>query len=237
SFVNQVFNELESPAEVSLLKDLQISVLKERQFLIHTILNHTILNSEYDHSDRLRNLTSLVSHKLSDYEKVVQEAVRGGVSLPQDPNNPAPQPTRWNFLQAVFFASTVLTTIGYGNIVPATFSGRVFCIVFALVGIPLTLSVIASMGHIFATAVSSLYARVRKHLPPAPGILTRVSIAARRSLMAVAAILFLFLYLAAGAGLFMLWEEDWTFFEGFYFCFVTMTTIGFGDLVPSTWPD
>lgn len=111
-FVTQVFNELESPAEVSLLNELQISVLKERQFLIHTIVNHTMLNSEYDHGDRSRNLTSFVSHKLGDYEKVVQEAVRGGVSLPLDPNNPAPLSARWNFLQAVFFASTVLTTIG-----------------------------------------------------------------------------------------------------------------------------
>ena len=123
---------------------------------------------------------------------------------------------------------------GYGNIVPATFGGRAFCILFALVGIPLTLSVIASMGQIFATAVSSLHARVKKHLPPPPVALARVNTATRRSLTVVAAVVFLFLYLAAGAGLFMLWEEEWSFFEGFYFCFVTMTTIGFGDLVPST---
>ncbi|XP_023720280.1 potassium channel subfamily K member 1 [Cryptotermes secundus] len=226
-----VFNELESPAEVSLLQELQTSVLKERRFLIHTIVNHTI-NSGHDHSEQFHNLTSFVSHKLGEYEEVVQEAVRGGVTLPLNPNTPVPMPARWNFLQAVFFASTVLTTIGYGNIVPATFGGRAFCILFALVGIPLTLSVIASMGHIFATAVSSLHARMRKHLPPAPAVFLSVNTAARRSLTAAAAVVFLFLYLAAGAGLFMLWEEDWSFFEGFYFCFVTMTTIGFGDLVP-----
>jgi hypothetical protein len=141
-------------------------------------------------------------------------------------------PACYNFL---FLVSFFPCFAGYGNIVPATFGGRTFCILFALVGIPLTLSVIASMGHIFATAVSSLFARVRNHLPAAPGVLTRVNTAARRSLTAVAAVVFLFLYLAAGAGLFMLWEEDWSFFEGFYFCFVTMTTIGFGDLVPSTY--
>ena len=29
--------------------------------------------------------------------------------------------------------------------------------------------------------------------------------------------------------------EDWSFFDAIYFCFITMTTIGFGDMVPSEW--
>lgn len=45
-------------------------------------------------------------------------------------------------------------TRGYGNIAPKTFTGRLFCILFAIVGIPFTLSVIADVGQLFATLVS-----------------------------------------------------------------------------------
>lgn len=50
---------------------------------------------------------------------------------------------------------------GYGNIVPATTGGRSFCMLFALIGIPFTLTVIADLGRVFATAVSA----VGRHLP------------------------------------------------------------------------
>ena len=42
---------------------------------------------------------------------------------------------------------------------------------------------------------------------------------------------FLGLYIALGAFIFSKWE-NWSFTEGFYFCFITLTTIGFGDYVP-----
>lgn len=38
-------------------------------------------------------------------------------------------------------------------------------------------------------------------------------------------------YICGGAVLFAVWEE-WNYLDGSYFCFVTLSTIGFGDLVP-----
>jgi len=44
-------------------------------------------------------------------------------------------------------------------------------------------------------------------------------------------------YIALGALLFTLWEKEWNYLIGCYFCFITLSTIGFGDFVPGTSPD
>lgn len=39
-------------------------------------------------------------------------------------------------------------------------------------------------------------------------------------------------YVFLGAMMFSLWEEKWDYLTGSYFCFITLSTIGFGDIVP-----
>nr|XP_027215112.1 potassium channel subfamily K member 18-like [Penaeus vannamei] len=45
------------------------------------------------------------------------------------------------------------------------------------------------------------------------------------------ALLILLVYIMMGCTIYTIWEE-WTYFEAFYFIFISMTTIGFGDYVP-----
>ncbi|XP_049311384.1 TWiK family of potassium channels protein 7 isoform X2 [Bactrocera dorsalis] len=209
-----IFRQLERPAELERLQYLKGVVKTHREKFITTILNNT----------DVLNFNELVAKELAKYEVAVQEAAEGGLLIEADKDFPEPY-ERWSILQAVFFSSTVLTTIGYGNIVPVTTGGRAFCICFALIGIPFTLTVIADWGRLFATAVSVL----GKYMPKFPSFTNFIG---KTWFYAVLAVCFLGVYLAAGAWLLLLWEDDWTFFDGFYFCFITMTTIGFGDLVP-----
>ena len=50
------------------------------------------------------------------------------------------------------------------------------------------------------------------------------------------ALFILLAYIFIGAIMFVI-TEGWTYFNAFYFVFISMTTIGFGDLVPSVSED
>jgi hypothetical protein len=40
----------------------------------------------------------------------------------------------WNFKNSIFFTATMLTSIGYGYLCPTTFSGRLFGVLYCLIG-------------------------------------------------------------------------------------------------------
>ncbi|CAD6198138.1 unnamed protein product [Caenorhabditis auriculariae] len=61
----------------------------------------------------------------------------------------------WTVMDSVLFCFTVITTIGYGNVAPRTFYGRLFVILYGLVGVPFTMLAIANLGKFLATLLKS----------------------------------------------------------------------------------
>jgi potassium channel subfamily K protein len=68
--------------------------------------------------------------------------------------------TRWNFADALLFAVTVMTTIGYGNIAPTTWEGQITCICYATLGIPLFLMCLANISGVLGDMFRFAYARI-----------------------------------------------------------------------------
>lgn len=134
----------------------------------------------------------------------------------------------WNWPNAVIFAATVITTIGYGNIAPKTSVGRVFCIFYGLFGVPLCLTWISELGKFFGGRA--------KHLGQ---FLTKRGLSLRKAQFTCTAIFIVWgvlVHLVIPPFVFMS-QEGWTYVEGLYFSFVTLTTIGFGDLVAGVDPN
>ncbi|XP_043826539.1 potassium channel subfamily K member 4 isoform X2 [Dromiciops gliroides] len=138
----------------------------------------------------------------------------------------------WNLGSAFFFAGTIVTTIGYGNMVLLTDEARIFCIFYALVGIPLFGMLLAGVGDKLGSALRRGIGHVE-----AIFLKWRVQPALVRSLSAL-------LFLVVGCLLFVLapmfvfrYMEDWSTLEALYFIIVTLTTVGFGDFVAGANPE
>uniref|UniRef100_A0A8R1XM95 Potassium channel domain-containing protein n=1 Tax=Onchocerca volvulus TaxID=6282 RepID=A0A8R1XM95_ONCVO len=165
----------------------------------------------------------------------------------------------WTANSALFFAATTMTTIGYGNIVPLTTYGRIACVVFSLFGVPLAVITIGDLGKFLSECTIWFYKEMKKsryslkrylnifRRPDAHNGESRLSersneaktvllnwddlILEKAKVPLILVFTILLLYIAFGGLLFALFEP-WTYMDAFYFCFVSLTTIGFGDLVP-----
>ena len=54
--------------------------------------------------------------------------------------------------------------IGYGNIVPVTFEGKVVTLIFAIIGIPINYWYIFKLGSLFAATVMTLVRSCHKKM-------------------------------------------------------------------------
>ncbi|XP_051852839.1 potassium channel subfamily K member 5 [Antechinus flavipes] len=155
--------------------------------------------------------------------QVVSDATGQGVAITgnQTFNN-------WNWPNAVIFAATVITTIGYGNVAPKTPAGRLFCIFYGLFGVPLCLTWINALGKFFGGRAKRL-----------GQFLTKRGVSLRKAQITCTAIFIIWgvlVHLVIPPFVFMV-TEDWDYIEGLYYSFITISTIGFGDYVAGVNPD
>lgn len=117
--------------------------------------------------------------------------------------------------------------------------------VYALIGIPLTVLCITKIGKAMASLVRALYngticVECRRKFIKSVGTTPNdddgdePSASGTHEHAEVPILICLGLavwYIMFGSIMFTIWE-DWTYFTGAYFCFITLSTIGFGDVVP-----
>ncbi|EGV95730.1 Potassium channel subfamily K member 17 [Cricetulus griseus] len=129
---------------------------------------------------------------------------------------------RWEFVGSFFFSVSTITTIGYGNLSPETMAARLFCILFALIGIPLNLVVLNRLGHLMQRGVH----RCVQQLGGSWQDPARARWLAGSAALLSGLLLFLLL-----PPLLFSHMEGWSYVESFYFAFITLSTVGFGDYV------
>ncbi|XP_078418848.1 potassium channel subfamily K member 16-like [Cetorhinus maximus] len=157
--------------------------------------------------------------------QAITEAVKHGVNpIGNDLNSSL---SNWDFSSSFFFAATVVSTIGYGNISPTTAGGQVFCVFYALFGIPLHVIILGRVGK----NLSSHSEKVRECLSKKGMKEKRVKLLTFLFFLVIGAIIFLAL-----PPLVLCIFEDWSYGEGVYYAFITLSTIGFGDYVVGVNP-
>ncbi|XP_065085993.1 uncharacterized protein LOC135707996 [Ochlerotatus camptorhynchus] len=237
------------------------------------------------HSQREEDWKQTARARLRKFEEELHVAFEAGMKTYSGN-------TAWNFVNGVIYSLTVVSTIGYGHITPSTTTGRALTIIYAIIGIPIFLIVLADFGKLFTRGIKFLWSYVRRlyytgsirkvrktsqvkevmkglnvvydmvrrpsgdhelqptniqateqpqpstsaEAPPtcespATPVMETFEIDDEFNLPISIAIFILAAYMLFGATIYYTWE-NWSFFEAFYFVFISISTIGFGDFVP-----
>ncbi|XP_047990185.1 potassium channel subfamily K member 6-like isoform X1 [Leguminivora glycinivorella] len=199
-----VFSALEAPME----NQVRLDVIRAKQDFM---LRHPNILAE--------DLESLI--------EVVVRATNQGVPAAQNVSGGP----NWSFGQSLFFSSTVITTIGYGHVTPLSKMGKMFCMLYALLGIPLTLILLSALVERLLLPATALLRTLNAEL----GHLYRPFTIRLVHLSMIVTFLVVF-FLVIPAAIFASLEPGWDYLDSFYYCFISLTTIGLGDYIPGDSP-
>ncbi|XP_066291176.1 potassium channel subfamily K member 16-like [Branchiostoma lanceolatum] len=203
-------------SNLTTVQGLMISYLQE------TLNNLTRMHAENSNCIEMEELPVLIikPNELKDIVDVVGVSIDRGL----DPRSTEGRstPLTWGFKGAFGFSITVVTTIGYGKLAPVTVGGRIFCVLYALFGIPSTAFLLSKISKALLKLSCRATERVCRARPQWNR--ERIQKAARATLLLVGLIVFFAL-----PTIIICITEKWTYWEALYYMFISLSTIGFGD--------
>ena len=110
--------------------------------------------------------------------------------------------------------------------------GRVICILYAIVGVPMTLLILSIIVRKLLILVNNTYLWFRQKFSAD----RRSELSLRFLHLALFLVLAITLLFILPSIIFTCMEENWSFIDAFYFCFISLTTIGLGDFVAGDSP-
>ncbi len=142
------------------------------------------------------------------------------IIIEKQPHKSGPQ---WKFMGSFYYALVVLALIGYGHSTPKTLLGKGFTMGYATLGIPITLIMFQSMGERMNKVFSVIICKYRRWKGYKRWEVSEFDLILASGFTSTVVV-------TMGAVLYHT-QEGWSFFDSLYYCFITLSTIGFGDYV------
>ncbi|CAG9857944.1 unnamed protein product [Phyllotreta striolata] len=211
------FMHLETPLarnNTTELVEIQSHRLRHSLELYRVALNQNIFDEH--------NFSIAIDRVLASYQSKVVELIKRGYMESSDGS-------AWTFPAALMFCLSVITMIGYGNLVPKTGYGKLATVIYALFGIPLYVLFFLNVGDALAGVFRWFYRKLHR-CSTQPDENAHHN--HKKTIVPSSACVWLMVgYLLAGAATFGPWER-WDFLDSVYFCATSLCKIGVGDFVP-----
>lgn len=145
---------------------------------------------------------------------------------------------KWSFVESLYFTLVLLTTVGYGDMAPTTPAGKMFTAIFALCGV---FVIGLALGVVGSELVDAEIDVLIEKVAPSKSMARQASSSFYDSSRKVGQICWLVIRILSPifiGALIIAYLEGWPWYDALYYTIITATTVGLGDLSPtSDWSE